>query len=94
MASVIVKLSAAPVAVRVAASPVKVTVSGARGPRGYAGSSAWADITGRPLTFPPTIGAGATDAVAGNDPRLSDPRPIAPRTYEDATIIIDGGLLG
>lgn len=34
----------------------------------------WADIIGLPSTFPPTIGSGADQAVAGNDPRLSDSR--------------------
>ncbi|MFJ1698182.1 hypothetical protein ACIOHC_24205 [Streptomyces sp. NPDC088252] len=34
------------------------------------GSTAWADITGKPATFAPTIGATATTAVAGNDSRL------------------------
>jgi hypothetical protein len=32
---------------------------------------AWADITGKPATFAPAIGATSTTAVAGNDPRLS-----------------------
>jgi hypothetical protein len=31
----------------------------------------WSTITGKPATFPPTIGSGAADAVAGNDSRLS-----------------------
>jgi hypothetical protein len=30
------------------------------------GSVAWADITGKPSTFPPTIGTSATTAMAGN----------------------------
>lgn len=33
--------------------------------------AAWTDITGTPATFPPTIGATATTAVAGNDARLT-----------------------
>lgn len=46
--------------------------------RGPAGSSDWAAITGKPATFPPTIGSTATTAVAGDDPRLSNARtPIA-----------------
>ncbi|MEV8402587.1 hypothetical protein [Streptomyces niveus] len=32
---------------------------------------AWADITGKPATFAPTIGATAVTAVAGNDSRLT-----------------------
>lgn len=32
---------------------------------------AWADISGKPSTFAPVIGSGATDAVAGNDSRLT-----------------------
>lgn len=33
--------------------------------------AAWADITGKPATFAPTIGTTATTAVAGNDTRLT-----------------------
>lgn len=33
---------------------------------GEGGSTAWADITGKPETFPPTIGTTATTAKAGN----------------------------
>lgn len=29
-------------------------------------SAAWSDITGKPATFPPTIGTTATTAMAGN----------------------------
>lgn len=32
---------------------------------------AWDDVTDKPTTFPPVIGSGATDAVAGNDARLT-----------------------
>ncbi|MEV0760208.1 hypothetical protein [Nocardia sp. NPDC050435] len=46
--------------------------------RGPAGSSKWADIVGKPETFAPIIGPGATAAVAGDDPRLHNPRtPVA-----------------
>jgi len=31
-----------------------------------AGAVTWTSITGKPATFPPTIGTGATDAMAGN----------------------------
>lgn len=34
-------------------------------------SVAWADITGKPATFAPTVGTGAADALAGNTPILS-----------------------
>lgn len=34
----------------------------------------WDIITGKPATFPPIIGAGAGQAVAGNDGRLTDAR--------------------
>lgn len=33
--------------------------------------TAWADVSGKPATFAPTIGATATTAVAGNDSRLT-----------------------
>ncbi len=33
-------------------------------------TAAWATVSGKPTTFPPTIGATATTAVAGNDTRL------------------------
>ncbi|WP_405611351.1 hypothetical protein [Streptomyces sp. NBC_01508] len=35
------------------------------------GGAAWDDITGKPTTFAPTIGATAVTAVAGNDTRLT-----------------------
>lgn len=44
------------------------------GDPGVSGSAAWADITGKPATFPPTIGATGADAVAGNDARLTNAR--------------------
>lgn len=40
------------------------TVEGLEGSGG--GSTAWADITGKPATFAPTIGATAATAAAGN----------------------------
>ncbi|WP_103505099.1 MULTISPECIES: hypothetical protein [unclassified Streptomyces] len=46
-----------------------VPVAGASGGGGDAPS--WDDIADKPETFPPTIGATASSAVAGNDPRLS-----------------------
>lgn len=42
-------------------------------PQGQA-AAAWADITGKPATFAPTIGATGTTAIAGNDSRLTDSR--------------------
>lgn len=36
-----------------------------------AGTVPWADVSGKPATFPPAIGATATTAVAGNDARLA-----------------------
>lgn len=39
---------------------------------------AWTEVTSKPTTFAPTIGATASTAVAGNDARLSDARtPVA-----------------
>lgn len=49
---------------------------------GGGGSSAWADITGKPATFPPTIGATGSTAVAGNDTRLTNAR--TPLTHSHA----------
>ncbi|MCP9622551.1 hypothetical protein FOH10_34365 [Nocardia otitidiscaviarum] len=49
--------------------------------RGPAGTTEWSGITGKPATFPPTIGATATTAVAGDDPRLNDPRTPLPHTH-------------
>jgi len=38
------------------------------------GAILWSDIGSLPSSFAPTIGAGANEAVAGNDPRLTDSR--------------------
>lgn len=35
---------------------------------------AWAQVSNKPSTFPPVIGANATDAVAGNDAKLTNNR--------------------
>lgn len=43
---------------------------------------AWTNITSKPSTFPPIIGSGAGDAVAGNDSRLTDAR--TPTTHSHA----------
>lgn len=56
------------------------------GPEGPAGSNAWSEITGKPTTFPPTIGSGAGDAVAGDDPRLTDARTPTAHTHPAADI--------
>ena len=50
---------------------------------GGGGSTAWDDITGKPTTFAPTIGSGATQAVAGNDSRLADARTPTAHTHDD-----------
>lgn len=36
------------------------------GAGGAGGAVAWTDVTGKPTTFPPTIGTSATTAKAGN----------------------------
>ena len=38
----------------------------AAGRDGASGASSWDDLTGKPATFPPTIGTTATTAAAGN----------------------------
>lgn len=38
---------------------------------GSGGAVDWADVTGKPATFAPTIGATASTAGAGNDSRLT-----------------------
>lgn len=45
----------------------------------------WANVTGKPSTYPPTIGAGAGDAVAGNDIRLTDARTPLAHTLDSHT---------
>lgn len=42
----------------------------------------WTQVSSKPSTFPPIIGSGAADAVAGNDPRLTDAR--TPTTHSHA----------
>lgn len=70
---------------------------GPEGPQGPPGSSAWADITDKPATFPPVIGSGAGDAVAGNDARLTDARTPTAHTHAisavtDLQTSLDGKL--
>lgn len=50
---------------------VVVTISSAGIEGGGGAAVAWDDVTGKPATFPPTIGATAVTAVAGNDARLT-----------------------
>lgn len=58
---------------------------GTGGPGG--GPVSWATgITGKPSTFAPTIGSSPDEAVAGDDPRLSDPRP----PLQGSTVVFDG----
>lgn len=47
----------------VTASPV-LALEGLDG--GGGGAVAWGDVTGKPTTFPPTVGTTATTAAAGN----------------------------
>lgn len=61
---------------------------------GSGGAVAWADITGKPATFPPTIGTTATTAKAGNyapswTEVTSKPTTFAPVT---ATTSVVGGV--
>lgn len=55
--------------------------TGPTGATGPAGPTDYDLITNKPSTFPPTIGAGSTQAVAGNDPRLSDARTPTAHTH-------------
>lgn len=61
--------------------------------RGPAGASDWASITGKPATFAPTIGATSTTAVAGDDPRLTNPRPPTAHAHP-ANQISDSSAVG
>lgn len=61
--------------------------------RGPAGASDWAGITGKPATFAPIIGATATTAVAGDDPRLTNSRTPTAHTHT-ANHITDSSTLG
>lgn len=49
--------------------------------RGPAGTTVWSGISGKPTTFPPTIGDTATTAVAGDDPRLTNARTPVSHTH-------------
>lgn len=47
---------------------------------------AWGEVTGKPATFAPTIGATATTAVAGNDARLTNARTPTAHTHPSSAI--------
>ncbi len=70
-----------------------VIPQGAQGDPGPPGSNDWDEITEKPDTFPPTIGATSTTAVAGNDPRLSDARTPTAHSHP-ATGISDSTSVG
>jgi hypothetical protein len=55
------------------------------GSSGGSGPLAWADITGKPSTFAPTIGSTASTAVAGNDSRLTNARTPTAHTHDEYT---------
>ncbi|MEV0294539.1 hypothetical protein [Nocardia sp. NPDC050710] len=61
--------------------------------RGPAGTTEWGGLTGKPATFPPTIGDTATTAVAGDDPRLTNARTPISHTHP-ANQISDSTALG
>lgn len=46
----------------------------------------WSTIGNKPTTFPPVIGAGATQAVAGNDARLTNARTPTAHTHPSTDI--------
>lgn len=52
------------------------------------GTPSWSDVTGKPSTFAPSIGATSTTAVAGNDARLTDAR--TPKAHTHATADVTG----
>lgn len=59
------------------------------------GSPAWADVTGKPTTFAPTIGTTGTTAVAGNDTRLTNPRTPTAHTHPTSDVTgLDTALAG
>ena len=62
--------------------------AGPAGADGVPGVTTWAGIEDKPSTFAPIIGSGAEEAVAGNDPRLSDAR--TPTAHEQDISTITG----
>lgn len=90
MSERIVVIQAAQPAVVTIGTPGPQGPAGPQGPPGeVSGSIAWDNVTGKPSTFPPVIGSGAGDAVAGNDPRLSDARTPTAHKATHATGGID-----
>lgn len=79
-----------PASVTITGGPIytmdAVIPEGEPGDTGPAGSNAWGDITGKPSTFPPTIGSGSGDAVAGDDSRLTDARTPTSHTHPASEI--------
>jgi hypothetical protein len=63
--------------------PITVTVGGTTGGATELTSyvSQVAGLPDYPATFPPAIGSAANQAVAGNDPRLTNPRAPSPHTH-------------
>ncbi|MFI9506948.1 hypothetical protein [Nocardia sp. NPDC052566] len=61
--------------------------------RGQAGTTDWAGITNKPATFAPIIGDTSTTAVAGDDPRLTNPRTPVAHTHT-ANQVTDSTALG
>jgi hypothetical protein len=49
----------------------------------------WSQVSGKPTTFAPITGTNATDACAGNDARLSDPR--TPTTHSHSASDVSAG---
>jgi hypothetical protein len=65
------------------------------GAKGDPGSTAWTDLTGKPSTFPPTIGSSGSDAKAGNwMPAWSDvsgkPSTFTPTTGTSGSVACAG----
>jgi hypothetical protein len=53
----------------------------------------WGQVSGKPTTFAPVTGTGATDACAGNDSRLSDARTPSSHTIEGHTATVTAGKI-
>ena len=72
-------------------------VQGIQGPKGDtgdtgpAGTTSWSGITGKPSTFPPTIGSTSSAAVAGDDARLTNAR--TPTAHAHAAADVTSGTL-
>jgi hypothetical protein len=57
-----------------------------KGDPGDPGTTDFNELDNVPSTFPPTIGSGPADAVAGNDPRLTDARTPTAHTHPSTEI--------